>query len=352
MMNKDKSNSSNSSDDNNNNNNNNNNNKKRRANWTSSSDSVEYAEVPFQVYNADHAKIDIDLYEMPPREVLVKINNNCTVDYYQSNVPSQENRQHKMMKDSRGELLGHLISNATSFEDSLRICEAIFDVSMDRDLPGSIFPGFAMGHQSAKRSRMPILLKDFEEKERFLRLTEENLGLIRKSDPNYARGFTPNVIIAFLATPGATLGVHVNEKSKCPFVASFNFGCTVRFNLENRRTLRKEDQFDSAIDHLKCQFNFKSQDFLTFNGRKTHHGYSGVKSESFCIGKSELYFPSRGVEEPYRLGVVGFQMEDPDSQLVPFFFRGKIQHEPLYPNSGDNFKKESTQSKKKKKKIL
>jgi hypothetical protein len=236
--------------------------------------------VPLKFTPESTNKIDIDSYEMPPREI--KINNNLDSSYYfrVERNGSSEMLKHIFMKDSRGDLLGHLIPNAISFEDSLRIVEAIFDLSIERDKRelssgergSNAFPGFALGHQSAKRSRMPVLINEFKEKERFLRLTEENLNHIRKSDPLYALGFIPNTIIAFLASPGATLGVHVNEKSKYPTVVSFNFGCTVRFNLENRSKSKKEVLYDSDIEHSKCSFNFKSQDFLTFNGRKTHHG--------------------------------------------------------------------------------
>jgi hypothetical protein len=80
-------------------------------------------------------------------------------------------------------------------------------------------------------------------------------------------------------------------------------------------------------------------------------GSKSVTYESFCIGKLELFIPLLDIKEPYRLGVVGFQLEDPETQLAPFFFRGKIQHEPLYPTLGDitkTKKKKPRQTKRKK----
>jgi hypothetical protein len=98
--------------------------------------------------------------------------------------------------------------------------------------------------------------------------------------------------------------------------------------LENK----KENQYldSNEIEYSKCKFNFKSQDFLSFDGVQISHGYKNVKDWTF---KSENKIPltsiKYGITEPYRLSLVAMEFTKMD-ELMAYYYHGQIQHMPLY----------------------
>jgi hypothetical protein len=237
---------------------------------------------------------------------------------------------HITLLNTESSLLGHLLRRSTSVEDSIRLLEATFQLSKERDEnTDSALPGFSLGSQTAKRSRMPILLAEFTERERILKLITRNLNFIRQKDPKYAINFKPNVLIAFLVKPGGHLRMHVNERTGLTnFVCIFTFGCTVRFCLEMKKEIQDLD--NDGIEYSKCKFNFKSQDFLTFDGVQISHGYKNVKDWTF---KSENKIPltsiKHGITKPYRLALVAMEFSKVD-ELMAYYYHGQVQHTPLY----------------------
>jgi hypothetical protein len=246
---------------------------------------------------------------------------------------------HNAYYDAHHILLGHRLKKTVSLEDAVKIVGAIFKLSQERDFAdpiGNDFPGFKLGSQTSRRSRMPILLEDFSEKERFLKMLEKDLKIIRKQDKNYASNFKPNVLLAFLVEPGGSLRCHLNKKTSidCNIIGIYSFGCTVRFSLENA----KEDLETSDVEYPKCKFNFKSRDFLSFDGVKIRHGYKKVKKSTFCIDQVPLTFPKFGLSEPCRLSIGAMQFDSLEG-LKAFFYHGQNQHVPLYKTLEEKKKK-------------
>jgi hypothetical protein len=237
----------------------------------------------------------------------------------------------KSLYDSENNNLAQLIRRATSVEDSIKLCKAVFKLSGERGTDVAFtFPGFLLGNQTGKRSRMPVILDEFSEKDLLLQLLKENLSQIRKKFPNYAKGFRPNALIAFLVKPGGNLRGHVNEVTckKHPHVAIWNFGCSVKYVLENPKDIENMDH--SSVEYQSCKFNLKSQDFLIFDGVHVKHGYKKCKKDTFSSeGKVPLYIKSCDVNTPYRLGIVLMQFDE-IGELLPYYYHGETQHEPLY----------------------
>jgi hypothetical protein len=232
----------------------------------------------------------------------------------------------------------HLVRAATSFEESLKILDGIFKVSKERELLNSVDnPGFNLGWQTSRRSRMYIHLNQFEHEELILRLLRRQLKLIKQTHREFAvnllKNFKPNVILCFFVEPGGSLRSHINEKtSDQPWVAIFNFGCTLTYTVKAYKN-KTEDKLQTReeVRNSEYEFNFKSQDFVIFDGVKVPHGYKECKKTSFtCEGKVPFYFSQYGITDPFRLGVVLMQFVNL-SDLPNYFYHGAAHTEPLYP---------------------
>jgi hypothetical protein len=232
----------------------------------------------------------------------------------------------------------HLVRAATSFEDSLKILDGIFKVSKERELLNCVDnPGFNLGWQTSRRSRMYIHLNQFEHKKLILKLLKRQLKVIKQTHREFAeyllKNFKPNVMLCFFVEPGGSLKGHVNEKTNNqPWVAIFNFGCTLTYTVKPYK-IKTDDKLQTSeeVRNSEHEFNFKSQDFVIFDGVKVYHGYKECKGPSFvCEGKVPFYFPQYGITDPFRLGVVLMQFDNL-SKLPTYFYHGSAHTEPLYP---------------------
>ncbi len=181
---------------------------------------------------------------------------------------------------------------------------------------------------------MPVILDEFSEKERLLRLFKQNIEQIRKTNPDLAN-FEPNCMFAFLVHPQGNLRSHLNKnEGNSPYVAVWSYGCTLKYFLEYPKDIIKEkkDMDNSDIEYNACNFNLKSQDFLIFDGCHVKHGYKICYDWTFSSEKKiQLYLGKYGITEPYRLGIVLMRIDKPEKNLLPYFYHGKAQHDPLYP---------------------
>ena len=76
-------------------------------------------------------------------------------------------------------------------------------------------------------------------------------------------------------------------------VAIFNFGCTLTYTVKQYKSKTVDKpQSSEEVRNSEKEFNFKSQDFVIFDGIKISHGYKECKDASFqSEGKVPFYFP-------------------------------------------------------------
>jgi hypothetical protein len=225
----------------------------------------------------------------------------------------------------------HRIISSISVENSLKLTQAVFEESLRREATGNpMKPGFSLGYQTARRTRMYIPLHEFRENTLLMHVYKKNLKIIWKKNSGFARNFRPNVLLCFLVEPGGSLRSHKNEvTSSQPFIAVWSFGCSITYQL--RRYRKKSDnkgQTNELSTTSEIEFNFKSQDFLMIDGVKVKHGYKECEKETFYSEcKIPLLFPQIGVTGEYRLGLVLIQFDNIDEVPI-FFYNGKPHSQP------------------------